>query len=67
MEHLSNTGNGVYAYIDSIREAQKVLVEQAGANLVTIAKDVKVQVSFIQVMSKLGVSLVVNRAEAGGF
>ena len=46
MEHLSNTGNGVYAYIDSLREARKVLVEQAGAQLVTIAKDVKFQVFF---------------------
>jgi Ca-activated chloride channel family protein len=46
MEKLADTGNGNYAYIDSLREAQKVLVEQAGGTLVTVAKDVKVQVEF---------------------
>ncbi len=46
MEKISNAGNGNYFYIDSVREAQKVLVEQMGGTLVTIAKDVKVQVEF---------------------
>lgn len=46
LEKLADKGNGNYAYIDSYQEAQKVLVEEAGANLVTIAKDVKIQVEF---------------------
>ncbi|NJK31227.1 MAG: VWA domain-containing protein [Deltaproteobacteria bacterium] len=46
MELLADKGNGNYAYIDSISEARKVLIEEAGATLVTIAKDVKVQVEF---------------------
>jgi Ca-activated chloride channel family protein len=46
MEQLSNKGNGQYAYIDSMREAKKVLVEQVEGSLVTIAKDVKIQVEF---------------------
>ena len=46
METISNKGNGNYAYIDGITEAQKVLVEQMGGTLVTIAKDVKIQVEF---------------------
>ena len=46
MEKLSNTGNGNYAYIDSILEAKKVLVNEMGATLLTIAKDVKIQVEF---------------------
>jgi Ca-activated chloride channel homolog len=46
MELLADKGNGNYAYIDSVREANKVLVEQAGATLMTIAKDVKIQVEF---------------------
>lgn len=46
MEQISNRGNGNYAYIDSVREAEKVLVEQGGGTLVTIAKDVKIQVEF---------------------
>ncbi|MBZ5710851.1 vWA domain-containing protein [Nannocystis pusilla] len=46
MEMLADKGNGNYAYIDSLQEARKVLVEQAGATLVTIAKDVKIQVEF---------------------
>ncbi len=44
MELLADKGNGNYAYIDSIAEARKVLVTEAGATLVTIAKDVKIQV-----------------------
>jgi Ca-activated chloride channel family protein len=46
LEKLADHGNGNYAYIDGLAEARKVLVEQAGATLVTIAKDVKVQVEF---------------------
>jgi Ca-activated chloride channel family protein len=43
---LADSGNGNYSYIDSLREARKVLVSEAGATLVTIAKDVKIQVEF---------------------
>ncbi|MHC4940310.1 MAG: YfbK domain-containing protein [Planctomycetota bacterium] len=46
MEALSNRGNGNYAYVDSLREARKVLVEQMSGTLVTIAKDVKIQIFF---------------------
>jgi len=46
MEKLADRGNGNYAYIDSINEARKVLVKEAGATLVTVAKDVKLQVEF---------------------
>lgn len=46
MEELSNKGNGNYGYIDTISEARKALVEQMSGTLVTIAKDVKIQVEF---------------------
>jgi Ca-activated chloride channel family protein len=46
MEALADHGNGNYAYIDSSAEAKKVLVREAGSTLVTIAKDVKLQVEF---------------------
>jgi len=46
MEQLADKGNGNYAYIDSIAEAHKVLVREAGSTLVTIAKDVKLQVEW---------------------
>ncbi len=46
METLADKGNGNYAYIDSISEGRKVLVEQMGSTLFTIAKDVKIQVEF---------------------
>jgi Ca-activated chloride channel family protein len=46
MEQLANAGNGNYAYIDSRREAAKVLVHQMAGTLATIAKDVKIQVEF---------------------
>ncbi|HEY5925166.1 MAG TPA: von Willebrand factor type A domain-containing protein [Kofleriaceae bacterium] len=46
MEKLADRGNGNYAYIDSIEEARKVLVKEAGATLVTVAKDVKLQIEF---------------------
>ncbi len=46
IEKLADKGNGNYAYIDTLQEARKVLVEQMGGTLFTIAKDVKVQVEF---------------------
>lgn len=46
MQALSNKGNGNYAYIDTLSEARKVMVEQMSGTLVTIAKDVKLQVEF---------------------
>jgi Ca-activated chloride channel family protein len=46
MEQLANHGNGNYAYIDNLLEAQKALVNELGATLLTIAKDVKIQVEF---------------------
>ena len=46
MVKLADSGNGNYAYIDSLSEANKVLVEQAGGTLVTVAKDVKLQIEF---------------------
>ena len=46
MEELADRGNGNYAYLDSIAEARKVLVQEAGGTLVTIAKDVKLQIEF---------------------
>ena len=46
LEKIADKGNGHYAYIDSPREAYKVLVEEMGSTLVTVAKDVKIQVEF---------------------
>lgn len=46
LEKLADKGNGNYAYIDTRSEARKVLVEQIGGTLVTIAKDVKFQIEF---------------------
>ena len=46
MEQLANKGNGNYAYLDSILEAKKALVTEMGGTLVTIAKDVKLQIEF---------------------
>ena len=46
MEQLADKGNGNYSYIDSVLEARKVLVEEMGSTLETIAKDVKIQVEF---------------------
>jgi len=46
MEMLADRGNGNYSYVDSEAEAKKVLVSEAGATLVTIAKDVKIQVEW---------------------
>ena len=46
LEELSNRGNGNYGYIDTQREARKVFAEQVAGTMLTIAKDVKVQVEF---------------------
>ena len=46
LEKLADHGNGHYAYIDSILEARRVFVEQLGATLQTVAKDVKFQLDF---------------------
>jgi Ca-activated chloride channel family protein len=46
MEKLADNGNGIYAYIDGAREGRKVLVEQMTGSLITIAKDVKIQIEF---------------------
>lgn len=46
MEILADKGNGNYAYIDNISEARKVLINEFGGTLFTIAKDVKLQVEF---------------------
>ncbi len=46
LEQLADKGNGHYAYIDTFREAKKVLVDEISGTLVTIAKDVKIQIEF---------------------
>ncbi|GAA4361362.1 VWA domain-containing protein [Kangiella marina] len=46
MEQLANKGNGNYGYIDNLLEAKKLLVDQRAGTLMTIAKDVKIQVEF---------------------
>jgi Mg-chelatase subunit ChlD len=46
LEKLADKGNGVYGYVDGLREAHRLLVEQMTGSLVTIAKDVKIQVEF---------------------
>ncbi len=46
MESLADKGNGNFAYIDSVLEAQKVLVKEMGGTLLTVAKDVKFQIEF---------------------
>ena len=45
-QQLANSGNGSYHYLDNLQEARRVLVNQIGATLYTIAKDAKVQVEF---------------------
>ncbi len=45
-ERLADVGDGNHAYIDSVREARKVLVQQMGGTLMTIARDVKIQIEF---------------------
>ena len=67
MELLADKGNGNYAYIDTIREARKVLVNGLGGTLNTIAKDVKVQVEFnpakVQAYRLIGYENRLMRAE----
>ena len=46
MEKLADAGNGNYSYLDSLLEARRVLVKEAGATLATVAKDVKIQIEF---------------------
>ncbi len=46
MEQISNKGNGVYGFVDSRREAQRQMIKQLAGNLMTVAKDVKIQVEF---------------------
>ena len=46
MEKLADKGNGNYSYFDTLHEARRVLVAEGGATLVTVAKDVKIQVEF---------------------
>ncbi len=46
MEQLADKGNGNYAYVDTLSEARKVFVQELGATLLTVAKDVKLQVEF---------------------
>ncbi len=46
MEQIADHGNGNYAYIDSVAEARKVLVDEIGSTLMTIARDVKIQIEF---------------------
>jgi Ca-activated chloride channel family protein len=46
LEQLADEGNGNYAYIDRLSEAKKVLAEELSATLMTIAKDVKIQIEF---------------------
>jgi Ca-activated chloride channel family protein len=46
MEQIADKGNGNYHYVDTLNEARKVLVEEMSGTLVTIAKDVKIQVEF---------------------
>ena len=52
MEALADNGNGNYSYIDSVAEARKVLIEEMGSTLYTVAKDVKLQVEFNPAMVK---------------
>jgi Ca-activated chloride channel family protein len=46
MEQIADVGNGNFSYIDSVREAEKVLKDEMGATLITVAKDVKAQIEF---------------------
>jgi len=46
LEDITNKGNGNYSYIDSLREGRKVFLDDMMGNMVTIAKDVKIQVEF---------------------
>jgi Ca-activated chloride channel family protein len=46
MEQLANDGDGMYAYVDTIEEAQRLFVDELNATLVTVALDAKVQVAW---------------------
>tara|TARA_B100000579_G_scaffold108655_1_gene86599 strand:- start:447 stop:2699 length:2253 start_codon:yes stop_codon:yes gene_type:complete len=46
LEQIANNGNGEYYYIDSFKEGKRVLVDKMSSTLVTVAKDVKIQVDF---------------------
>ena len=46
MEMLADKGNGNYSYLDSLQEGRRVLIAEAGSTLVTVAKDVKLQIEF---------------------
>jgi len=46
LETLADKGNGNYGYIDTVAEAEKILVKEMGSTLITIAKDVKIQIDF---------------------
>ncbi len=46
MEQIADRGNGVYGFVDSRREAKRQMVKQLASNLMTVAKDVKIQVEF---------------------
>jgi Ca-activated chloride channel family protein len=46
LERLADAGNGNYAYVDTLSEARKVLVTELSSTLVTVAKDVKIQIEF---------------------
>ena len=46
MEQIADHGNGNFAYVDNLFEARKVLVEEMGGTLLTLAKDVKLQIEF---------------------
>ncbi|MFJ5236014.1 von Willebrand factor type A domain-containing protein [Pseudomonas neuropathica] len=46
MEQLADAGDGNYAYIDNLREARKVLVDQLSSTLAVVAQNVKLQVEF---------------------
>ncbi len=46
LESLADHGNGVYFYIDSYKEAEKIFLNELGASMVTVAKDVKLQIEF---------------------
>lgn len=46
MEMLADKGNGNYSYLDSLQEARRVLIAEAGSTFVTVAKDVKLQIEF---------------------
>lgn len=46
MEQISNRGDGIYGFVDNIREARRQMIRQLAGNLMTVAKDVKIQVEF---------------------